>query len=102
MPPQFACCFEDGSCIEIAEYVCDAAGGVWYEGVYCRPQNPCSPPIIVCCLDDGSCEEFTTEDDCVTAGGVIFWDLESCDPNECPPSGSDDASWGSIKAMYRR
>lgn len=40
MPPIGACCFDDGSCVEMLEAECD--GYEWYPDTPCDP-NPCEP-----------------------------------------------------------
>ncbi len=58
------------------------------------------PPVGACCDDQGNCAE-TTEDVCIAAGGEFMPD-EVCDPNPCtPPSATEEASWGSMKSMFK-
>jgi hypothetical protein len=76
---------------------CFGAMGVNTDGVYCCPAGL---EYFACCFPDGSCEVMAPED-CVEAGGLVYEDSDTCDPNPCPPTTTRDASWGSIKAMYR-
>jgi hypothetical protein len=82
-PPIGACCFPDGSCVELDEETCVAQGGV-YQGdlTLCDP-NPCPAAVGACCFEDGSCAVMT-EADCAAAGGIYQGDLTDCDPNPCP------------------
>jgi hypothetical protein len=98
-PAEGACCFAGGECVESTEEWCESVGAYWLPDFPCDP-NPCPTSLVVCCFDDGSCEVIGSHT-CEEAGGVVFWDYDRCIPNPCPPSGTDDASWGSIKAMYR-
>lgn len=41
-PPTQACCFDDGSCLELTPEDCEIAGGVVYDDEFCDP-NPCPP-----------------------------------------------------------
>jgi hypothetical protein len=98
-PAEGACCFAGGECVESTEEWCESVGAYWLPDFPCDP-NPCPTSLVVCCFDDGSCEVIGWSA-CEELGGVVFWDYDRCIPNPCPPSGTDDASWGSIKAMYR-
>jgi hypothetical protein len=83
-PPEWACCFPDGSCSVMTEVACGDAAGVWYEGVGCDP-NDCPQPEGACCFADGHCE-FLTEVACADAGGNAWLGYGTdCDPNPCPP-----------------
>ncbi len=86
--PQFeqlepwACCFADGHCEMIIEYLCYPAGGVeWLEGVPCDP-NPCPQPEGACCVI-GHCS-VVTEEECDLVGGEWLGMGTTCDPNPCP------------------
>ncbi len=49
-PHPEACCFEDGTCLNIPEPDCEANGGI--------PQGPgsmCAGYVTACCLQDGTC-----------------------------------------------
>jgi hypothetical protein len=80
------------------EAECFGAMGVNTEGVYCCPPGL---EYFACCFPDGSCEVRVPED-CVVAGGLVYEDSETCDPNPCPPTVTRGMSWGSIKGMYRK
>jgi len=87
-PPIGACCFDDGTCSELDDEDCVAAGGT-YQGddTVCDP-NPCPQPTGACCMPDGSCSVLT-EAACSIAGGNYQGDDEVCDPNPCPqPTGA--------------
>jgi hypothetical protein len=76
---------------------CFGAMGVNTDGAYCCPSGL---EYSACCFPDGSCEVMVPED-CVEAGGLVYEDSDTCEPNPCPPTTTSDGSWGSIKAMYR-
>jgi hypothetical protein len=99
----FACCFEDGTCMLMSEEICEIAGGFSLpEYDYCEP-NPCVTHFV-CCFNDGGCESDLDEVECLELGGEWYptgAEGADCDPNPCPPVGTDRPSWGSIKAMYR-
>jgi len=78
-----ACCFADGSCLEISEEDCTDLGGVYQgDGTSCFP-DPCPDPVGACCFPDGSCAELT-EVDCTAAGGAYNGDGTACAPELCP------------------
>jgi hypothetical protein len=83
-----ACCFQDGSCVEMTEDDCTTAGGdYWLEGVGCNP-NPCLP-LGACCEVDGSCY-VTDMDTCLGNGDDWYGDTNpTCDPNPCPLDPTD-------------
>jgi hypothetical protein len=80
-----ACCYEDGACEVLTEFMCQYTGGTWHFVTTCYP-NPCPqlPTEQVCCFDNGSCQ-LLFEDDCVALGGTPHPEERSCDPNPCPP-----------------
>jgi hypothetical protein len=90
MPPDEACCFEDGRCEMWLPNECVDLGGIPLgEGSECEP-NPCPQPGA-CCFADGSCIE-TGEAQC---DGDYWLAGEVCDPNPCgdnpcPPAGADE------------
>jgi hypothetical protein len=96
-----ACCV-GGLCTVVEEAACALLGGEFLgAGTVCEP-NPCP---AVCCfiMPSGShpCE-ILLQADCDAQGG--FWHPEwiSCDPNPCEEfTPTEDASWGSIKNLYR-
>lgn len=91
-----ACCFEDGSCIVMLPANCETNGGIVSDAISCDVAD-CPQPMAACCEVTGACI-ITTEADCV---GEWMVDVDSCDPNPCDISASDDASWGSIKSMFK-
>lgn len=98
--PLGACCFEDGSCADLPESDCDAIGGLFLgELIPCEPENPCEQPIRACCLVTGECILLLPED-CADLGGDWHFEWDTCHPNPCPTPATD-ASWGSIKVLYR-
>jgi hypothetical protein len=79
--PHGACCFPDGSCQFLPDYLCAEAGGLYSgDDTDCDP-NPC--PSGACCFDDGHCEIWTA-DWCGLLGGTHWGDGTVCDPNPCP------------------
>ena len=46
--------------------------------------EPCPPPKV-CCLPNGECLLVDIDDECYQAGGEIYPEYFSCDPNPCPP-----------------
>jgi hypothetical protein len=90
------CCVE-GECLLVSEDMCLQAGGDWYPDLFECDPNPC-PAWAVCCV--GEVCYILPEAECSAMGGVWFPDLFECDPNPCLVA-TDDASWGSIKALYR-
>jgi hypothetical protein len=67
--------------------------------------NECPPggdPPGACCY---GCEEciVLTELECYDLPDDYLWlEGEDCDPNPCPPTAIEEATWGRIKAGYRR
>ncbi|MBP7747203.1 MAG: S8 family serine peptidase, partial [Phycisphaerae bacterium] len=86
--PTGACCFHDGSCQQLSEAACTAAGGeAWTMDQSCTP-NPCTQPIGACCFHDGSCQQVT-EAACTAAGGEAWMMDVACEPNPCTqPTGA--------------
>ncbi len=93
-----ACCFGDGSCAMLFEQECADQGGVFHpEWDTCDP-NPCPQPAV-CCV---GCDCYIVlEEECDQMGGDFYPEWDSCDPNPCPGSPSEEASWSTIKALYR-
>jgi hypothetical protein len=86
--PTGACCFGAGSCAEVFQTDCLAAGGVFQgEGTTCDP-NPCPQPGA-CCLCDGFCF-VTTEANCNAqpGGGIYHGDGTECNAVKCTPFGA--------------
>ncbi|MCK4341453.1 MAG: hypothetical protein KAY37_07010 [Phycisphaerae bacterium] len=77
-----ACCFPDGSCVDLVENDCDTQGGDWQgQGTDCATFN-CPQPPGACCFTDGSCVDLT-EDDCLIQGGD-WYEGEECISFVCP------------------
>ncbi len=74
------------------------------EGYQIQPRSledfvDCPVTEMVCCV--GSDCYVTTEEDCLEMGGDWRPDLgDTCEPNPCPVA-TEDASWGSIKSMFK-
>lgn len=79
---------------EMWDVVCLGGIGINRDGVYCAP-----PEIHVCCLEAECLLLF--EDECSEIGGTWHPEWDSCTPNPCPPSPTQQQRWGIIKAMYR-
>ena len=77
-----ACCFDDGSCVEVLHSECDAEGGV-FQGSATSCEWGCDAPRGSCCLDDG-CAEIHAEL-CLLAEGEYFGDGSSCAETLCGP-----------------
>lgn len=79
-----ACCYTDGTCDEITEFECTAAGGT-FQGV----GTTCSETECTgaCCIGS-TCSEGMTEDDCTNAGGTFQGIGTDCDPNPCESTGA--------------
>lgn len=89
-PPQDpeACCFPDGSCLNLLAYDCGVAGGETVPGALCEDDPyPCEipdQPGACCNLDTGECY-FILEDDCNLIGGDFLGEGITCVPdNPCP------------------
>lgn len=79
-----ACCFPDGSCADILENACEAAGGnPAGSGTSCATVV-CPRPPGACCLPTGGCAS-TQKDNCENAGGVFQGEGTNCDSAGCPP-----------------
>ena len=79
-----ACCFNDGSCHDLAAVACvDLGGQPQGLGSSCDTTN-CSPSEAgACCLPDGTCQELT-EDACLALGGISLGADIRCDQIYCP------------------
>ncbi|MEZ4647733.1 MAG: hypothetical protein R3E97_02920 [Candidatus Eisenbacteria bacterium] len=100
IPMDGACCLPDCSCIVTTRNECP--GEFYGEGTSCDP-NPCSCPAMgACCIDIPECT-LLTELECLDQGGIYLGDDLPCEPNPCDfGSPVEAASWGKIKANYRR
>ena len=80
-----ACCFSDGSCLQISELSCETLGGAGFPGQNCDDTpSPC-PPVGACCLPDDTCQQLT-EAACGEQEGQFFADKDCCiqDSVSCP------------------
>ena len=75
-----ACCFEDGSCVEIEAEACLLEGGI-FQGAFVEC-NPCPQPGA-CCLFDGSCVVLQ-QSVCDAANGLFQGEGVPCEAVECP------------------
>ncbi len=91
-----ACCLENGDCVILLPADCVQAGGVPEDVTETCDPNPCPQPEGACCMS-ADCV-ITTEAGCQ---GDYQGDLTTCDPNPCEVTATDDASWGTMKSMYR-
>ncbi len=81
-PPTGACCFEDGTCVELRIDIClEQGGGYLGDGSVCDPQ-PCPQPEA-CCLDDGSCVMLLADICLYVQHGTPMGIGSDCDPNPC-------------------
>jgi len=57
--------------------------GAWYPDVLCA-SNPCPMPPLeyACCFTDYTCQVLT-EADCLSAGGMVYMNYTTCEPNPC-------------------
>jgi hypothetical protein len=98
--PRGACCVGEECYAPVTLAECEAMMGEYLgDGTDCGPPNPCEYERFVCCI----CEDcfIYTEDECMNAGGEWHPEWDTCDPNPCTPSPTDNASWGTIKSIYR-
>jgi hypothetical protein len=105
--PPGACCLPEpmGECEEMSEENCLLIGGEWLgPETTCEPENPCAGEWV-CCYDDGcQCMIVGTQLECEQGlpGGIFHPEWNSCEPNPCEEfTPVDNASWGTIKSMYR-
>ena len=78
-----ACCFLDGSCLELTEEQCTTGGGTFQgQNVPCTDQL-CPQPTGACCLADGSCV-VVEQPECVVLGGDYQGNFAACTPGLCP------------------
>jgi hypothetical protein len=92
-----ACCTTVNECLQLTQPECVALG-YRFVGGPCEP-NPCLP-VAACCIEHECL--LTDREDCTAMGGVFLPEFPTCDPNPCEPyTPAEDASWGTIKAIYR-
>jgi len=81
-PGTEACCFGDGSCLNLYQSVCTARGGISSGG-----GQPCG--VVVCtaatgaCCVSGTCTGGQTPAQCSTAGGTYLGDGSTCIAPTC-------------------
>ena len=82
-----ACCFADGSCVEMTNDDCTAQGGVWQGADTTCDPNPC---VGACCYATQPCE-ILTEAACEASMGQWLGGGTTCDMCPCivfcPPEG---------------
>jgi len=78
-----ACCFLDGSCMDLDATACGTAGGTYRGDLTSCASGICSG---ACCLDNNGCEN-TSEASCTVAGGLYLGDTTQCGIDACPPAG---------------
>ena len=80
-----ACCLPDDSCIDLpvdvpfdGQVICETAlQGIWLgDGTSCKT-NSCQSGA--CCFMDIECEDFWSQQDCESAGGVFLGELSMCE-----------------------
>lgn len=82
-----ACCFEDGSCAVLDEFVCAENAGLFQgAGTTCDP-NPCPEPIGACCNESSDCR-IVLASECVDHGDIFYGAGTSCEPSPCLPAGA--------------
>jgi hypothetical protein len=105
-----ACCdLDDGECYETTEAGCmEMANSEWHpEWANCDVAEcpPPPPPTGACCVyeePDHICYEDVTEDECTELGGYLWEEDTTCEEANCGQyTGTQDATWGTIKEMYR-
>jgi hypothetical protein len=57
-------------------------------------------PVGACCFHPGGDCVVTTEIDCVAEGGLYIGDFTECNPGLCPPTATENQSWGTVKHLY--
>ena len=81
-PADGACCYSDGTCLDLSEADCNASGGEYQgDGTNCAGVVCLAP--AACCLSDGSCVT-AFEAECLAQQGDYQGDGSVCDPNPCP------------------
>lgn len=81
-----ACCFQNGSCVDMLNNECSNAGGVPQgSGTSCST-NACPQPQA-CCFQDGLCVDMLASQ-CGYAGGIPQGSGTSCSAIACPPPGA--------------
>lgn len=89
-PTTGACCFADGSCVELTQLDCAGQGGVYQgDGQSCEFTD-CPQPVGACCLSGFCFGTLLTDSDCTNAGGTWQGAGSVCDPEgtTCTPTGA--------------
>lgn len=78
-----ACCYNDGTCDDIPEFDCVAAGGN-FQGIDVHCSDTPNPCVGVCC--EPTCVDNSTPDSCAADGGMWMDFGTTCadDPPLCP------------------
>lgn len=84
-----ACCMGDGSCEDVMEVECDAAGGAFEGGGSECASTDCPEPRGSCCIA-GICVQNQAQGNC-EALGVWNGQSSTCDPDPCRPGCPDVA-----------
>ncbi|MCC7292340.1 MAG: exo-alpha-sialidase [Phycisphaerales bacterium] len=82
-PQPGACCFDDGSCLDLFREDCATQGGLWHFRTDCGTYN--CPQPGACCYDDGTCADIL-EMDCTAPGSS--WSSGDCGSAQCAPPGA--------------
>lgn len=83
-PGGAACCFPDGSCVDLTDSDCAAQGGTPDPGgQLCAASNCSNTQPQACCFPNGSCDDLT-EADCQAQGGTPRGVGTTCANTTCP------------------
>jgi hypothetical protein len=80
--PLISCCFRDGSCLLLADFICAERGGTGIGDSTCEP-NPCAPIPGLCCLSDPEECMLLTLEECAARTGVFQGVGGECLPGAC-------------------
>jgi hypothetical protein len=81
-----ACCFQNGSCVDMLNNECSDAGGI-PQGSGTSCSTIACPQPQACCFQDGSCVDMLTGQ-CTYAGGIPQGSGTSCSAIACPLPGA--------------
>jgi hypothetical protein len=96
-----ACCFNDGSCVQLSGVFCFSFGGAFSGyGTSCSaPGFDCNPEGA-CCFFDGSCGDTLSPEECAEASGTYQGNDSTCSGVSCPqPTGACCASNGACNPL---
>lgn len=83
-PCRGACCFPDGSCVDlITPAECADVGGAYAGDFVSCPAANCPQPTQACCFSNGTCADLVPAD-CATQGGSSQGAGTSCSTVACP------------------